>query len=243
MPLLMLDLDNTLIDRDAAFLASARTFLAEHRLPAADLGWIAELDASGYTPNDRMAAAIADRYGSSAPAGAVDALLDNGGSDLVALAESTRLALTRARADGWTCVIVTNGATVQQETKIRRTGLDRIVQGWVVSEAVGHKKPGPEIFRAAAEAVGHPRRRLDGRRLGARRHRGRARARPAQRLGVGRPAVGSGRVPAHPGRRGRRHRDRPRRRRRDRRSVTARKACTTSRRTGGSATSPSWTAC
>ncbi|MFF1907668.1 HAD family hydrolase [Kitasatospora sp. NPDC058218] len=156
MPLLMLDLDNTLIDRDTAFLASVRTFLAEHRLPAADLGWIAELDASGYTPNDRMAAAIADRYGSSAPAGAVDALLDNGGADLVALAESTRLALTRARADGWTCVIVTNGATVQQETKIRRTGLDRIVEGWVVSEAVGHKKPGPEIFRAAAEAVGHP---------------------------------------------------------------------------------------
>ncbi|MEV0533227.1 HAD family hydrolase [Kitasatospora sp. NPDC050463] len=156
MPLLMLDLDNTLIDRDAAFLASARAFLAEHRLPAADLGWIAELDAGGYTPDDRMAAAIADRYGSSAPTSAVDALLHNGGADLVVLAESTRRALARARADGWTCVIVTNGATVQQEAKIRRTGLDRIVQGWVVSEAIGHKKPGPEIFRAAAEAVGHP---------------------------------------------------------------------------------------
>ncbi|MGV9263507.1 HAD family hydrolase [Kitasatospora sp. NPDC003701] len=156
MPLLMLDLDNTLIDRDAAFLAAVRAFLTEHRLPAGDLGWIAELDASGYTPNDRMAAAIAERYGSSAPTSAVDALLDNGGADLVVLAESTRRALARARAGGWTCVIVTNGTTVQQEAKIRRTGLDRIVQGWVVSEAVGHKKPGPEIFRAAAEAAGQP---------------------------------------------------------------------------------------
>ncbi|MFD9593508.1 HAD family hydrolase [Kitasatospora sp. NPDC059973] len=156
MPLLMLDLDNTLIDRDAAFLASARAFLAEHGLPGSDLGWIAELDASGYTPEDRMAAALAARYGSSVPASAVDALLDNGGADLVELAAPTRRALARARADGWACVIVTNGRTGQQEAKIRRTGLDRIVQGWVVSEAVGHKKPAPEIFRAAAETVGQP---------------------------------------------------------------------------------------
>jgi putative hydrolase of the HAD superfamily len=28
------------------------------------------------------------------------------------------------------------------------------VQGWVISEGVGHKKPQPEIFHAAAEAVG-----------------------------------------------------------------------------------------
>ncbi|MFE2725687.1 HAD family hydrolase [Kitasatospora sp. NPDC059327] len=156
MPLLMLDLDNTLIDRDAAFLAAVRAFLTEHRLPGGDLGWFAELDASGYTPEDRMAAAIAARYGSSVSASAVDALLDGGGADLVVLAESTRAALGRARAAGWTCVIVTNGRTGQQEAKIRRTGLDRLVHGWVVSEAVGHKKPGAEIFRAAAVAVEHP---------------------------------------------------------------------------------------
>lgn len=40
--------------------------------------------------------------------------------------------------------------------KIRASGLDRLVQGWVVSEAVGRKKPDPVIFRAAADAVGVP---------------------------------------------------------------------------------------
>lgn len=61
-----------------------------------------------------------------------------------------------AQADGWTCVIVTNGRAAQQETKIRNTGRDRLVHGWVISEAVGRKKPEPEIFQAAAAAVGVP---------------------------------------------------------------------------------------
>nr|WP_231930716.1 HAD hydrolase-like protein [Micromonospora coriariae] len=48
-------------------------------------------------------------------------------------------------------MIVTNGRTSQQEAKIRNTGLDRLVHGWVVSETIGHRKPAPEIFHAAAE--------------------------------------------------------------------------------------------
>ncbi|MDT0543256.1 MULTISPECIES: HAD-IA family hydrolase [Streptomyces] len=39
---------------------------------------------------------------------------------------------------------------------MRNAGLDRIVQDWVISEAVGHKKPEPEIFQAAADAVSIP---------------------------------------------------------------------------------------
>jgi putative hydrolase of the HAD superfamily len=74
----------------------------------------------------------------------------------VVLAPATREALGRARIGGWTCAIVTNGRTAQQEAKIRRTGLDRLVRGWVVSEAVGHKKPEPEIFHAAAATAGLP---------------------------------------------------------------------------------------
>ncbi|MFE0522983.1 HAD family hydrolase [Streptomyces sp. NPDC058954] len=87
---------------------------------------------------------------------AADPLLENGAADRVVLAQSAHEALSKARADGWTCVIVTNGRTAQQEAKIRKTGLDRLVQGWVISEAVGHKKPEPEIFQAAADAVNVP---------------------------------------------------------------------------------------
>ncbi|MFE7278146.1 HAD family hydrolase [Streptomyces sp. NPDC057623] len=156
MPLLLLDLDNTLLDRDAAFRDAVADFLAEQGLPAADLTWVADADASGYTPRQELATAMTDRYGSAVPAAAIRTLLDTGARDRVVLAHSTRRALGRARAAGWTCVIVTNGRVVQQEAKIRNTGLDQLVQGWVVSEAVGRKKPEPEIFRAAAATVGAP---------------------------------------------------------------------------------------
>ncbi|WP_240434761.1 HAD family hydrolase [Streptomyces sp. YIM 130001] len=159
VPLLMVDLDNTLVDRDAAFAEAVTAFLAGHDLPGADLAWVMTLDAGGYASRDDVAAAMADRYRGLVSAGAVHALLDKGGADHVVPAELSRGALRRAVACGWACVIVTNGRVAQQETKIRRAGLDLLVQGWVISEAVGCKKPAPTIFQAAAGEVGMP---LDG---------------------------------------------------------------------------------
>ena len=40
MPLMLVDLDNTLIDRDAAFQAAVAAFLAEYGLPGTDLAWV-----------------------------------------------------------------------------------------------------------------------------------------------------------------------------------------------------------
>lgn len=156
MPLLLLDLDNTLIDRDSAFRAAAATFLAAHGLPDTDLTWIMSLDASGYTPRDVVASAMAERYDGAAPASTIRALLDNGAADRVVLETRSEQALVAVRGRGWTCMIVTNGRTAQQEAKIRHTGLDRLVHGWVVSEKVGHRKPAPEIFHAAADIARLP---------------------------------------------------------------------------------------
>jgi putative hydrolase of the HAD superfamily len=154
MPLLMIDLDNTLVDRDAAFRDAATAFLAERALPAGDLTWLLALDASGYTPRGEVARALADRYGTAAPEPAIRAFLDGGAATRVTLPEAVRRALTAAVSAGWTCTIVTNGRVTQQETKIRLTGLDELVHSWVISEAVGRGKPDPEIFRAAADTVG-----------------------------------------------------------------------------------------
>ena len=156
MPLLMLDLDNTLVDRDAAFRDAATEFLTTHGLPSSDLTWLMSVDASGYTPRQAVADAMIERYGGTVTGDAVRAFLDRGAADRVTLAEPTRDALTQAVAAGWTCVIVTNGRVSQQELKIRNTGLDALVHGWVISEAAGHKKPAPEIFHAAATKAGAP---------------------------------------------------------------------------------------
>lgn len=153
---MLVDLDNTLIDRDSAFRAAVAAFLAEHGLAETDLAWIMSLDASGYTARDEVASAMADRYAGLAPKVAIRTLLDNGAADRVVLESECEEALMSARAHGWTCMIVTNGRTSQQEAKIRNTGLDRLVHGWVVSETIGHKKPAPEIFHAAAEIAQVP---------------------------------------------------------------------------------------
>jgi putative hydrolase of the HAD superfamily len=40
---------------------------------------------------------------------------------------------------------------VLQEEKLRRTGLDRYLADWVISEEAGCRKPNPRIFGIAAE--------------------------------------------------------------------------------------------
>jgi len=49
-------------------------------------------------------------------------------------------ALRAARAAGWVPFVVTNGTVQQQERKLRHTGLDREVAGWVISEGAGPRK-------------------------------------------------------------------------------------------------------
>lgn len=49
MPLLLLDLDNTLIDRDAAFRDATAAFLSAQGLPDTDLAWVTTVDAGGRT--------------------------------------------------------------------------------------------------------------------------------------------------------------------------------------------------
>ena len=65
-------------------------------------------------------------------------------------------ALGDARSAGWVPFVVTNGTVKQQERKLRHTGLDREVAGWVISEGAGIRKPDPEIFQLAAAQAGQP---------------------------------------------------------------------------------------
>jgi putative hydrolase of the HAD superfamily len=153
MPLMMLDLDNTLIDRDAAFRSAAADFLALHQLPDGDLDWLLAADASGYTPRETLVEAIVARHGPGVTAEAARALTNMGAADRVVLDPTTAAALAEAREAGWRLAIVTNGPGPQQLTKIRNAGLDQLVDGWVTSGEIGLQKPDPRMFAAAAAHV------------------------------------------------------------------------------------------
>ena len=153
-PLLLFDLDNTLVDRNQAFQCWAVRFLVDHSLPPGDLDWFTTLDCGGYLDRQVLLSAATDRYGLSDP---IELLLEeyrDTVTDLIECPPSHREALTDARAAGWTLGIVSNGATKQQLAKIERTGLLDLVDGWTISEQAGYAKPDPRIFQLAAERCG-----------------------------------------------------------------------------------------
>ena len=139
MPLLLVDLDNTLVDRAGAFDRWAREFTSEPG--GASAGGVGGAGDAEWL----VAGLLAELRG-----GLV--------RQLVADAAVTR-ALRDARAAGWVPFVVTNGTVEQQERKLRHTGLDREVAGWVISEGAGLRKPDPAIFQLAAARAGQP---LDG---------------------------------------------------------------------------------
>jgi putative hydrolase of the HAD superfamily len=144
VPLLLTDLDNTLIDRTGAFGRWAERYVAGIGGGPSDVDWLLAADDDGFAPRSEVATAMRDRW---ALADSADALTE------------VITGLSRAAAAGWSAIVVTNGQVRQQEQKLRHTGLDRHVAGWVISEAAGFRKPDQRIFQAAGELAGMP---LDG---------------------------------------------------------------------------------
>jgi putative hydrolase of the HAD superfamily len=149
--LLLIDLDNTLIDRTTAFKSWASIrFGRLHGRSAVD--WLVAADRDGYEPRERLATAIAERFGES-PSRLLDELRAGMIEHLV-FDPAVGQALRDLSAAALVPVIVTNGTVDQQEAKIRWTGLDRLVAGWTISEGAGVRKPDRRIFELAAASVG-----------------------------------------------------------------------------------------
>ena len=162
--LLLLDLDNTLIDRAGAFAQWARLFAGEvgaragwepgspEVREAAD--WIVAADRGGYRPKPELAAAVIERFGLDLT---VDRLAERIVYEFVEFVHpypGVPERLARFSAEGTTLVIVTNGPVEQQSRKLRRTGVDAHVSAVVISEGFGAKKPHPSIFGEAMRRGG-----------------------------------------------------------------------------------------
>lgn len=154
MPLLLLSLDNTLLDRAGAFRAWAKGFLAEIGAPDYDVDWLDSVDADGMTPTWDLADAIRNRYRLRVPAIDIVEAVREGLLAHLRLDPLVGFALRIASQAGWAPVVVTNGETRTQEEKLRRTGLIDQVVAYVISEEAGVRKPNPRIFSIAAERAG-----------------------------------------------------------------------------------------
>jgi HAD superfamily hydrolase (TIGR01509 family) len=156
VPLLLCDLDDTLIDRAGAFKRWARDFAERRGIDAEHIPWMLDLDNDGHVARSDYLAALRERFRLPETVEQLSAEYHEVYPDFVAPPEAdTVSALRRLREAGWRVGVVTNGAP-SQEAKLARAGLVDLLDGWCVSDLVGHRKPDPEIFRMAACRCGAP---------------------------------------------------------------------------------------
>jgi putative hydrolase of the HAD superfamily len=154
MPLLMCDLDDTLVERPPRFRVWAEGFLTERGASSELLEWMVERDGGGHRPREDFLPEVAERTGYDVPYAQFLAEYDQGLGGSYRLTEEVRAALDDARSAGWLIAVVTNGPTEVQTRKVRATGLDRLADAICISEEVGAAKPDPLIFTTAAARAG-----------------------------------------------------------------------------------------
>ncbi len=146
--LALFDLDNTLVDRQAAFDRWAHGFVLHHALPPAALDELDTLDENGFASREQVFEGIAERFGIS------DSVEDLIAAYRVDYPEyfhpdpEVNQALGRLRSRAWSIGVVTNGPLTQR-VKLERAGLLGEMDGICISDEVGVAKPDPGIFAEA----------------------------------------------------------------------------------------------
>lgn len=146
------DLDDTLVDREAAF-ARALALLGE-ALPPAALDELRALDAGGRGDRGALVARLVERFSGLGPEAALADALQR------AIVEGVRprpavSALVERLAARHRLAVVSNGGPRQRE-KLARAGLAAFFpeERVLISSEVGVEKPDPRIFAAALAALG-----------------------------------------------------------------------------------------
>jgi putative hydrolase of the HAD superfamily len=153
--LLMIDLDNTLADRQRAFEHWIDHLAAGEPRVARDRHWVIEQDGDGVRPREKFLDDIRRRFGLQSD---VKTLLREyrrvTAEGFPTIQADVLRRLDEGRRLGAKVAVVSNGDPAAQLATVRRTGLDGHVDTLVVSGAVGVSKPDPRIFERAAEFCG-----------------------------------------------------------------------------------------
>ena len=152
--LALFDLDNTLVNRNAAFRAWAQEFVTTHHPDAAALTWLLETDARTTGTKGPFFHAVRDAFHLEQAADELWQQYRRRMPELVTCQPQDLEALRRLRAANWRIGIVTNGMTDNQHGKIHRAGLNTLVDAWCISDEVGIRKPDPAIFGIIAQRCG-----------------------------------------------------------------------------------------
>ncbi|MGZ0145778.1 HAD family hydrolase [Kribbella sp. WER1] len=150
------DLDNTLIDRNGAFLRWARWWVELQGLDEAALEWFVAYDNGGFRPRAELFGMARERFGIVAPVDELVAAYNEEHPLFVRVRPDVLDGLGSLRAGGWRVAVVTNGDPAQQDLKLEYTQLDKAVDYACVSGAVGVRKPDRRIFELAANRAGAP---------------------------------------------------------------------------------------
>ncbi|MEU5399550.1 HAD family hydrolase [Streptomyces sp. NPDC005963] len=143
-PLVLFDLDNTLVDRRFAVTRWTASFRSRYRVSRGDEAWLTKLLADRATPDHFEA--IRSRFQLDEPA---SALWDGYRTEIaaaVSCSSGVLRGLEALRKDGWRVGIATNGPTDIQWAKLRSTGISERVDAVCISAEVGTRKPDPAFF-------------------------------------------------------------------------------------------------
>jgi len=152
-PLALFDLDNTLLDRDAAFRRWAEEFASARGLPPGATARLVGFDGDGFTSREDVFTLARDAFSLSE---SVEELIEGYHRDYPAhftFPDPSRTGLRALRAAGWKVGIVTNGFSFQHR-KLDAARLVDEVDGVCISDLVGAWKPDPAIFEEAARRCG-----------------------------------------------------------------------------------------
>lgn len=136
--LLLVDMDDTLVDRAATAHRWVDSRVPVRVRPAAHgaLGWAVRRFQA-----HRLVSRLAALYERAEPRSYV-------------LEEGVAATLERVRREGWSIGVITNGNRRTQPAKLASAGILPLVDGVVISSHEGFAKPDPRVFRLAAQRAG-----------------------------------------------------------------------------------------
>lgn len=135
MPLLLVDMDDTLVDR----AATAHRWVARHLPP-----W-------SQRPAQPVLRWLIRRFQVHRLVSRLAALYERTHPRSYVLEEGVREALEEVRRAGWSIAVITNGNRRTQPAKLASAGILPMVDAVVISSHEGFAKPDPRVFRLAAE--------------------------------------------------------------------------------------------